>query len=114
MRKFYRAERRRLDCTLTVEEFRKVKSLATSANLPPTTLFRQAAFAYLEKTSLISPATENQLSTLTFLFRNMANNLNQIAKHTNTHKRLSFFNAMQARETVLELEKLVKDFIENQ
>ena len=113
MRNVYRKHRKRLDCALTLDEYAKLKTKARASNLPPTTLLRQAAFAYLEKSPLIPPDLERELSTLVFLFRNMANNLNQIAKHTNTHKKLSLFNALQARETILELENLVKDFFKN-
>ncbi len=113
MRDEYRKLTKRLDCTLTHEQFRQIKKEARKAGMPPTTFFRKAALAYIDQTYLVPRQVENPLAITVSLLRNMANNLNQIAKYTNTFQKLTLINAIQARETVLASESLIKDFIQN-
>ena len=56
---------------------------------------------------------ETELATLVFLFRNMACNINQIAKHANTYKKLKVVDVLTLSKTVQELERLVTEFVEN-
>ncbi len=53
----------------------------------------------------------DKLASLIALIRNMANNLNQIARHTNTIKRVSILDLVKVRKIILNLETRLKNFI---
>lgn len=69
----------------------------------------QLALAYTHKTYLVPKDTKDELQTLIFLLRNIANNINQIAKNSNIFKTL--LSTKSILSNLKDLENNVKDFI---
>lgn len=76
----------RVNATFTPEEYSAIKTIADALELKPTTLVRNLTLATLNGEKFNSPALEEEVRGLTFLLRNIANNLNQIAHHSNRVK----------------------------
>ena len=113
MAQMYRKGRKFVNCVLSIEEYATLKKQAESAGCSPTAYLRKAAFASLERKPLIPKFIEVRISELVHLLRNMATNLNQIARRTNQTTKLGLFDAFQARKTVLGLEIAFKVFMDN-
>jgi len=111
MREVYCKRTKRVDCVFSPDQYRKLKARAKEAGLAPSVFLREAAFAYLEKRYLVPANISDRLDELTALLRNMANNLNQIARHTNTIKRATVFNLIKARQVVFQFEETLQAFI---
>lgn len=112
MRTQYSTTRKRVNCTLTFREYQQLVQEAKTLGKSPTAFIREATFAYIENRQLVSSGVETELATLVFLFRNMACNINQIAKHANTYKKLKVVDVLALSRTVQELERLVIEFVE--
>ena len=113
MRTQYSTTHKRVNCTLTFREYQQVVQEAKRLGRSPTAFIREATFAYLENRHLVSSEVETELATLVFLFRNIACNINQIAKYANTYKKLKVVDILALSKTVQELERLVIEFVEN-
>lgn len=109
----YRKESKYFTCKLSQEEFKKIIQHADKTGFKPASFFKKSALAYLEQKFLVPQDTKIELQTLTFLIRNISNNLNQIAKHANQAQQLSFSHFFKAQQNVFELENLIKDFVKN-
>ena len=87
MKEEYRPSKERIDCTLTKEEFRHIKAEAKAHGKNRTAFFRESALAYTKQKYLVPANIREKLEENIFLLKNIANNLNQIAKHANSkHK----------------------------
>ncbi len=102
-----------MNCSLTPEEFRRIKKAAKTKGKTPTAYLREACLAYMDCRCLVSENLEVEFSGFVFLMRNMANNLNQIAKWANTFQRLRVVDIVAMRGTIFEVERLVKEFVKN-
>ena len=79
----YRARHRRVSVSLTGEEYARIEQAAKAQKERPTTYLKTAAFAYLNKGYSPPPELVERLDTLVFLLRNVATNINQIARASN-------------------------------
>ena len=70
------------------------------------------ALAYMQQKTFVPKKIENELKEFTLLVRSVANNINQIAHHSNTVKHLVDENAFLME--IKRLEDLVKDYTHNQ
>lgn len=111
MREKYRPKRRSVSFDLVHERYHTLEHYAKQAGLPPTTFVKEAAFILMEQRRIVPRELADQLPSLIALIRNIANSLNQIAKHTNTIKRAAVFDLLKARRDVLDLEQAISDFI---
>jgi hypothetical protein len=112
MARVYRKEcAKYVNCALSFEEYAVLQERAKEDGCTPTAYLRKAAFAYLEQKPVFPKAVEIRMGTLVALLRNMASNLNQIARHANQLQKLTVIDALQARSIVFKLEKAVKEFI---
>jgi hypothetical protein len=109
----YRKERKFVNCVLSQDEYAVLQERAKTDGQTPTAYLRKIAFAYMEQQPIWPKAIEIRLQELVRLLRNMATNLNQIARRTNRNTKLGFFDAFQARKTVLDLEIAFKVFMDN-
>ena len=110
----YRKERAKyVNCALSLDEYTVLQRRAKTDGCTPTAYLRKSAFAYLEQKQLFPKEIEVRLGDLVVLLRNMASNLNQIARRTNQTTKLGLFDALQARKTVLDLETAIKSFMAN-
>ena len=104
MRNEYMPGKKRVSMTLTEVEFALVSEQAALCGLTPTAFSREAVFAYLKVSRVPMQNLEKLLSELIFLLRNTTNNLNQIAKQSNTYQRLRTGDFRQLRQLMAELE----------
>lgn len=81
--KNYVEKRKRVQVSFSPDEFRAIEALAKELDTKPATLVRKLTLATMQGKRVSSPALEEELKGLSFLIRNFASNLNQIAKHSN-------------------------------
>jgi len=99
----------RINCRLTPEENRQLAKAAREVKIPPTTLLRQIAFAYLENRTLLSPGLEDLLRSLLQETRRSGTNLNQIAAKVNRLQRVSFGDIRDARRVLVQFEERLRE-----
>ena len=113
MREEYRKDKKYLNCVLSKEEFKKIKTNSKSHWKTPTTYLRESAIAYSKQKFLIPENIKEQLERFIFILRSIANNINQIVKHINTKHSAWKAEIIEIKNTVHWLESLIKSFIEN-
>jgi len=82
-KKAYKEIRKRVNVSFSFAEYERIQSLSDSLNTKPATLVRKLTLATMHGDRVQSPNIEEELKGLTFLLRNFASNLNQIARHSN-------------------------------
>jgi hypothetical protein len=113
-RKIYNQEygqrTKRVSLTLTNAEYSEIEQRAKKEGIQkPTTLLKNMAFAYHQQTPIIPQSIKEELQELRFLLRNVANNINQIAHHSNTIQRLADENGLLLE--IQKMEKTIHDFV---
>lgn len=111
MRGEYSQQKKRLNLTFDIPDFLKIQKEADNTGLTPTAFLRATALAYLGNSRLPSPSTEQKFSELVFLFRNISNNLNQIARQANTVQKLSLSGFINTKATINNLEDTAEAFM---
>ena len=97
----YIDKRKRVNISLSEDEFRKISYLAGLNNTKPTSFITQLVQHHLNKSPFISMQLQDEIKEMKFLLRNVANNINQIAHRSNTLKVM-----VDERELLMELKKL--------
>lgn len=97
----YKTRTHRVGITLTPEEYTALKRDAKALGLRPTSLARELIVSPKGTPSTPPEAIQKELAEIRFLLRNTANNINQIAHHSNTIKRLVDENGL-----LLEVQKM--------
>jgi hypothetical protein len=87
--------------TLTKDEYRTIKGLADAESRNVWQQIWQESCHYRNQEKLLSQKETTKLDGLYFILRNIANNINQIAKHSNGLRRL-----VQKNRTLYQLERL--------
>ena len=77
-----------LSVTIPIENYQELESRAKAWKMKPTTLFRELALSQLDEIGLVPEFIETELKELRFLILNIANNVNQMAHHSNTIRSL--------------------------
>ena len=96
---------------LPMDDYRELQSFAKTQKLSLARLLREATLHQARGTQLRSKAIEEQLSELRFLVSNIANNMNQIAHHSNRVKHVVDENGVLQR--FAELDALLVDFVDS-
>lgn len=95
---------------LTQEQYSYFEKVAEKEGLTVTSLIKAMALLQAEKTYYLPKEIQEKLNEFVFLIRNIANNVNQIARHSNTIKELTdehgLLNYLQKLET--EVKEYVK------
>ena len=107
--KKYKQETKRVSITLTNEEYQELLKLSKKARVKPTTYLKNSYLSNKDKTYLLSGDLKAELQSLNFAIRNIANNINQIANHSNIFKAVS--NPKAIKEKLQELEELILNFV---
>lgn len=105
----YQERTKRVSVTLTSTEYAELEKRAKAERVKPTTLIKNMALAYHQQAPIIPEMVQEELQELRFLLRNATNNINQIAHHSNTIKRLIDENGL-----LLEIQKMettINDFV---
>ena len=108
----YIDKRKRINISLSADEFSKISYLADLSNTKPTSFITQLVQHHLNKSPFISPQLQDEIKEMKFLLRNVANNINQIAHRSNTLKVM-----VDERDLLMELKKLeegIATFIEKE
>ena len=107
MRDYMRARRQSahaVNASLSDEERRRLAREAQAVGRVPTACFREAAFAYFDRRTLLPKAYEAQLAEAIGEIRRVGNNLNQLAHHANTRRRATHREVQEARRHLAGLE----------
>lgn len=82
-KKQYFKDHKQVNLTLTKNDHAKFKKLADKEGVGVATLIRNMAIAFRDTQPLVSNDIESSLADLSFLIRNIATNVNQIAHSSN-------------------------------
>ena len=112
MREDYRKRKKFITCVLEPEQYRAFKRHAGKLGIKLTAFLREASLAYIRRHRLVPREIADQLPSLIALLRNIANNINQITRRTNTFKQVTFYDLTKARRNVRNLEATILNFIQ--
>lgn len=102
----YKNKKKQISMTLTLPEYRYWHELASSNGTTIGKQIKAEAVAYKRQARVPNAALYKQLSEHTHVLRGIANNLNQIARHTNTLRqwlmRHDTFHLLQKLEAAAE------------
>ncbi|HHH14307.1 MAG TPA: MobC family plasmid mobilization relaxosome protein [candidate division WWE3 bacterium] len=91
--KKYREENKRktkrVSVTLSLDEFKQLEQMAKVEKIKPTTLLKKLAFSSMNKKADFPLDVSADFGDLVHILRGVANNINQMAKHSNTIKRVA-------------------------
>lgn len=107
--KEYSQRTNRVSLTFTNAEYAELEKRAKAEGVKPTTLVKNMALAYHQQSPIIPETIKEELQELRFLIRNVANNINQIAHHSNTIQRLADENGLLLE--IQKLEQVINNFV---
>ena len=107
-RKANAKRRKEITVGMPTEQYREFLAFAKRNKLSLSALMREATALQLRGSQLKSRNVESELKELRFLISNIANNVNQMARHSNTVKHVADDNAVFQR--LSELDQLIVDF----
>lgn len=102
-------EVKHIKLTFSVEEYNLLHKIAEREGLKTTTLIKKMALTQIGKTFYNKTEIQAKLDDFIFLVRNIANNINQIARHSNTIKQVIEENKVLS--FLQDLEKRVVEFV---
>jgi hypothetical protein len=105
----YQERMHRIAVTLTPTEYRELSKRAQAEGVKTTTLVKNMAIAYHQGQAVMPEAVQSELQELRFLLRNVANNINQIAHHSNIIRRLADENGLLME--IQKMETTIHDFV---
>ena len=110
-RKNYDATVKYINISLPLTTHAAFLRKAKQHKLSLTTYFRNLALKAFHTELIASPQIEKDLHDLTLLIRNIANNINQIARHSNTVRKL--INEQQLLRELHQLELSIKNYTQD-
>ncbi|MBL7005103.1 MAG: hypothetical protein ISR69_13885 [Gammaproteobacteria bacterium] len=110
-RKQYKNETHRVNLTLNNSEFHQFTKAAHGEKITP--FIKKMALAGLNNQVAIPQHINEELKTLRFAILNIANNVNQIAHHSNRIKDLSSRDEHNLLQHLKQLNDVVKAYTEN-
>jgi len=111
-KEYYQAnkgKKKRVTLRYTPAEYKQIETLSSALDLTPAVLIKRLSLATINTEQFLSAESEDQLQSVSFLIRNIANNVNQMAKHSNTLKRVVDENHLLAE--LRQLETIVRDYV---
>lgn len=97
----FRRQHKRVELNLSLPQYRAFQKAAFAEQLSVSQTIKNMAIAYEQQCYFIPQELKDQLDTLHFLIRNVANNVNQIAHRSNTLQVM-----VDEHNLLLELKKL--------
>lgn len=97
---------------LTKEQYSYFEKVAEKEDLTVTSLIKAMALLQAEKTYYFPKEIQEKLNEFVFLIRNIANNVNQIARHSNTVKELTDEHGLL--NWLKKLETEVKEYVKKE
>ena len=111
-REEYKKKVKYINVAVPFPVYEELKKLAEIENTKVSALMRNMALAYMQQKTAIPKNIEAELKEFTFLMRNVANNINQIAHHSNIVKHMVDENALLME--IKKLEDQVKQYTHSQ
>ena len=102
--------RKVISVSVSSDEHRDLQKYARSQKFSLSELLREASLHQLRNAHLKSPELEEEIRELKFLISNIANNVNQMAHHSNRLKKVMDENSVLKR--LQELDQRVTQFID--
>jgi hypothetical protein len=110
-RKDYDKKTKYVTVSIPISEYEELEKQAKKEGVKVSTLLKNMALAYMQTKTLTPKAIEDRLSEFIFLMRNIANNINQIARNSNLLKHLVEENGLLME--LKKIEDLVKEYTLN-
>jgi len=79
----YRKRNKRVEMMLSFDEYKKFKQIADSEERAVSKVIKDMASAFRDSSYYASPSQEKAMGEVSFLIRNIATNINQIAHSSN-------------------------------
>lgn len=102
--------RKVVSVSMSPTEHRDLRKFAASQKFSMSELLREASLHQLRNAHLKSPELEEEIRELKFLISNIANNINQMAHHSNRLRKVTDENSVLER--LQELDQRVTKFID--
>ena len=102
-------KRKVVSVAMSNDDHRDLSRFAQAQDMSMSAILREATLHQYRSSQLQSPAIADELKELRFLLSNVANNMNQIAHHSNRVKHVVDENGVLQR--FMELDKLIQDFV---
>ena len=103
-----KAARKVVSVSMTLDDHRELSRFADTHDMSLSAILREASLQQSRLAQLQSPRVADELKELRFLLSNIANNMNQIAHHSNRVKHVVDENGVLER--FMQLDKLITDF----
>ena len=88
-RECYKKRAKIVKVTLPIEDFAKLKAAAKTERKKPATLAREYLLTSIDREARIPSGIQAELNAFRYLVRNISNNINQLAHHSNTIKHVA-------------------------
>jgi len=105
----YKERMKRVSITLSNTEYEEIEKRAKAEGVKSSALIKNMAIAYHQQVVIMPESIKAELQELRFLVRNVANNINQIAHHSNTIQRLADENGLLLE--IQKMENTINDFV---
>jgi hypothetical protein len=107
-RKEYAKRVKYLNVAIPMKIFKEIESLAVKEKTKVSTLVRDMTIAYMQQKTYVPKEISEELKALKLLIRNVANNVNQVAHHSNIIN--GMINENDLLEELRRLENMVNDY----
>ena len=104
----YRGNRKFLNLAMPLDEFERLERAAAQEGLKPGRFAVELALRHVDGAVYVPAALQTELKALRYLIRTIANNLNQIAHHTNAVRKAADHGAVFAE--LKRLETVIADY----
>lgn len=99
----------RVKSTFSNDEFEKIDALAKEYGLKPASFVREVTLSAMSGKVFLDDEAKQELRNITFLIRNISNNVNQMAKLSNSLK--GVVDEVAVLQELRNLDDLVKKYI---
>lgn len=107
-RENYKKKMKYVNVAVPVSMYEELEKLSDLEQVKVSALIRNMALAYMHQKTFVPREVESELREFTFLIRNVANNINQIAHHSNIVKHMVDENGLLME--IKKLEDMVRDY----
>ena len=107
-RKEYAKKVKYLNVSIPMKTFKEMESLAVKEEVKVSRLVKDMAVAYMQQKTYVPKEISDELKAVKLLIRNVANNVNQVAHHSNIINGL--VNENDLLEELRRLENIVNDY----
>lgn len=107
-REEYKKKVKYVNVAVPVSMYSELEKLSELEQVKPSVLLRNMALAYMQQKTFVPKKIESELKEFTFLMRTVANNINQIAHHSNIVKHMVDENGLLME--IKRLEDTVKEY----